>query len=126
MKNLIRAGLAIGTMLVPFAAYAQCGTNRICQVADELLWTINNVVIPLIFAVAVVVFLWGIFRGYIFKRGEEEVKTAHQMLIWGIVGLVIMISLWGIINAVANTFGLNYYQNYQPPLPQIDQFGGGY
>jgi hypothetical protein len=83
-----------------------CGLNTICVVAAQFIFIINYVLVPLIFAAAFLVFLWGVFRAYIFKHGEEEVTNGHQLILWGIVGFVVMISLWGIVNVVSNTFGL--------------------
>ncbi len=91
-------------------------TNTICQVAQNLLYLINNVLVPVLFAVAFIVFLYGIAKAYIFSSGDEEgVKQGHKLLMWGIIGFVIMISIWGIVNVVANTFGLA--GAYAPPTP---------
>ncbi len=92
-----------------------CGTNTICVVAGQFIWLINFVLVPLVFAVAFIVFLWGVFRAYIFKRGEEEVANAHQLILWGIVGFVVMLSVWGLVFVVANTFGLAGIG--RPPYP---------
>lgn len=84
-----------------------CGSNNICQVASNILFIINSVLVPVIFALAFVVFLYGIARAYIFSRGEpEEVSKGHQLILWGVIGFVVMVSLWGLVNVVANTFGL--------------------
>ena len=91
-------------------------TNTICQVAQNLLYLINNVLVPVLFALAFIVFLWGIAKAYIFSGGDEEaVKQGHKLLLWGIIAFVVMISIWGIVNVVANTFGLA--GSYAPPTP---------
>lgn len=90
--------------------------GTICGVAGTILWIINSVLIPVLFAIAFIVFLWGIARAYIFSEGDpERVKTGHKLAFWGVVGFAIMISIWGLVNVVANTFGL--YGYYAPPLP---------
>jgi len=84
-----------------------CGASNICQVASTILFVINNVLVPVLFAIAFIVFLWGVFKTYIWSRGDETaVETGHKLILWGIVGFVVMISLWGLVNVVANTFGL--------------------
>ena len=91
-------------------------TNTICQVAQNLLYLINNVLVPVLFAIAFIVFLYGIAKAYIFSGGDEEaVKQGHKLLMWGIIAFVVMISIWGIVNVVANTFGLA--GAYAPPTP---------
>ncbi|MHB0865436.1 MAG: hypothetical protein ACYC1Y_00810 [Minisyncoccota bacterium] len=84
-----------------------CGSNNICQVASTILYIINFVLVPLLFAIAFIVFLYGITKAYIFSHGDPtEVGKGHRLILWGIVAFVVMISLWGLVNVVANTFGL--------------------
>lgn len=93
-----------------------CGASTVCQVANTILTLINNVLVPLIFAISFLVFLYGVFRSYIFSSGDETaVAQGHKLILWGLVGFVVMISLWGIVNVVANTFGLWGYA--APHLP---------
>ncbi len=93
-----------------------CGASNICYVASTLLYIINNVLVPVIFALAFIVFLYGIAKAYIFSMGSEDaVKDGHRLILWGIIGFVVMVSLWGLVNVVANTFGL--YGASAPPTP---------
>lgn len=90
--------------------------NTICQVASTFLYIINFILVPLLFAVAFIVFLYGVFKSYILSGGDSDaVKQGHQLILWGIIGFVVMISIWGLVNVVANTFGLTGY--VAPPLP---------
>ncbi|MBI5405671.1 hypothetical protein HY972_01370 [Candidatus Kaiserbacteria bacterium] len=81
--------------------------STICGVATTILYLINSVLVPVLFAVAFIVFLYGVARAYIFSVGDaDKVAEGHKLILWGIIGFVVMISLWGIVNVVANTFGL--------------------
>lgn len=76
-------------------------------IASTVLYLINSVLVPLIFAVAFLMFIYGVAKSYIFSHGDSEaVKQGHQLILWGLIGFAVMISLWGLINVVANTFGL--------------------
>jgi len=99
-----------------------CAT-ALCSIASNILYLINNVLVPVLFAIAFIVFLYGIASSYIFSRGDEEaVKKGHKFLLWGIIGFVVMISIWGLVNVVANTFGLGGV--YAPPTPSsISPYG---
>jgi hypothetical protein len=99
-----------------------CSTT-ICMVAQNVVYIINNILVPVLFAVAFIVFLYGIFKSYIWSHGDAaEVSQGHKLVLWGIIGFVVMISLWGLVNVVANTFGLGGY--YAPPLPSsISPYG---
>ena len=79
----------------------------ICGVASTVLYLINYVLVPLIFAISFLVFLYGIAKTYIFSRGESgEIAQGHRIILWGLIGFVAMVSVWGMVNVVANTFGL--------------------
>lgn len=68
---------------------------------------IVNPAIKLLFAVAILYFLYGVFR--LFSNADnEEVKTeAKNTMLWGVIGLVIMIGVWGILNFILATFNIN-------------------
>lgn len=98
-------------------------TNTVCMVAQNIIIIINNVLVPLLFAVAFIVFLYGIAKAYIFSIGDAEaVKKGHTLMLWGLIGFVVMISIWGLVNVVANTFGLA--GAFAPPTPSsISPYG---
>lgn len=85
---------------------ANCASS-ICGVASTIIYLINSVLVPLLFAVAFIMFLYGVAQAYIFSHGDEgKVEEGHKLVLWGVIGFVIMISLWGLVNVVAVTFGL--------------------
>ena len=68
---------------------------------------ISNSVIPLIFALAVVMFVWGVVQYVI--NSEEEAKKAkgRQFMLWGIIALAVMVSIWGLVSILGNTFSIS-------------------
>lgn len=61
----------------------------------------------LLVALAVVFFLYGILK-YITAGDDEEKRTKMKnTMIYGIIGLFVMISFWGIVNILINTFELD-------------------
>ena len=62
-------------------------------------------IIPIIFALAVLYFLWGallFIQSAGDPKGREEGK---KRLIFGIIGLAVMVSVWGLVSILVNTFG---------------------
>jgi hypothetical protein len=78
----------------------------------DLMLKINTIIInPLVgflFAVAFVLFLWGIAR-YFLARGSNPtmVGEAKSHMLWGIVGMFIMFSVFGIMRLIANSLGVS-------------------
>jgi uncharacterized membrane protein YidH (DUF202 family) len=70
----------------------------------------NNIINPLIgllFAVAVAYFLYGVFEFIVNQENEEKKTSGKSHMLWGIVGLAIMVGVWSILGFVLNTFGIN-------------------
>lgn len=143
MKLPVRLLALLSTLLIPSLALAQyqpgytqqSGTffsggatfgfgfggagcaNTLCYIGYTIINLINNVAVPLVFALAFIVFLYGIAKAYIFSSGDpEEVKKGHKLVLWGLVAFAVMISIWGLVNIVANTFGLSGI--YAPIFPR--------
>ena len=85
----------------------------ICLVNNYLGYTI-----PLLFSVALVVFIFGIVK-YIFIQEKKE--EARSLILWGIIGLFVMFSVWGLVNVLIGTFNFN---NQLPGISPGSQTGG--
>lgn len=71
--------------------------------ADEII----NPLIILMFTVALVVFMWGIFE-YVRNSGEPtKRKEGAKNIMWGLIGFVVMVSAYAIINIALDTFGFS-------------------
>lgn len=76
---------------------------------------INNSIIPLIFTLAVAMFTWGAVKFFIINSGEEEKREqGKQFMIWAVIALAVMVSVWGLVRVVGGTFNLN-----TSVLPQV-------
>lgn len=80
---------------------------------------INEVFVPVLLAVAFIVFIYGVAKKYIFSSGDEgQVEEGHKLILWGIIGFVVILSVWGLVNIVTSTFGLEGV-----PSPSTPTFG---
>lgn len=72
-----------------------------------ILGLFNTVVVPVIFALALLVFIWGLVQ-YFFIHGGEDTKRAEgrQFALWGILGLVVLFSVWSLVNLLLSTLGI--------------------
>lgn len=82
----------------------------------------NNLII-LFFALAVVFFLYGILKYIYSADNEDSRKASRQIMIYGIIGLFVMVSFWGFVNILINTFDLNTYPYVNVPYVP-DTIGG--
>ena len=100
----------------PLVGFGTLNRYGIGGVAITIINIINGVLVPVLFAVSFIVFLYGIARAYIFSVGDpERVKEGHKIILWGLIAFAVMVSIWGLVNVVANTFGLQ--GSYAPVQP---------
>ncbi|OGF74016.1 hypothetical protein A2Y47_02450 [Candidatus Giovannonibacteria bacterium RIFCSPLOWO2_12_43_8] len=74
-------------------AYAKTIDEVIAIVTTEILQPI----VLLLFALATILFFWGVVEFLINRDNEEERDKGKRHMLWGIVGLVIMFSVNGIL-----------------------------
>jgi hypothetical protein len=74
----------------------------------EKLTGVGNVALYLLVSLAVIYIVWNIVQ-YFIKGGADDTvrKTAGMGILWGIVGLFLIVSLWGIVNVLLGTFKTN-------------------
>ncbi len=63
-----------------------------------------NAVVPVLIALGVVYFVWGVVQ-YVIADAEEGKKKGRDSMVFGIIGLAVIISVWGLVNIVVRTFG---------------------
>ncbi|MES2953683.1 MAG: hypothetical protein V4674_03955 [Patescibacteria group bacterium] len=105
MKNtLIRWLSVLGIFFTPAYAYAQSSTGAI-GIIDRVQFIMNTRVVPIIIGIALIYFLLGVLE-YIRKPDGIISETARSRMVYGLIGLFVMISVWGLVNLVGDTFGI--------------------
>ncbi len=75
--------------------------------------TIINPLILLLFALAIVFFLYGVLE-FLMNQENEEKKTAGKShMLWGIIGIAIMLGVWSILGILVSTIGVSGQINPQ-------------
>ena len=95
----------LAALALPLVSFAATGVNNLSDVGTFIINTINNVLVPVLFAVAFIVFLWGAFDVFILGANSEEVKEkGKNLMLWGLIGFFVMVSIWGLVNILLGTF----------------------
>ncbi len=89
--------------------------KSIGQIFNWASCTIIKTVIPFFFTLATAAFIWGVIQYVINAENEEKRKNGKTFMIWGLIALFVMISLWGLVNVLTNTFG------FKTLIPQLSQ-----
>jgi hypothetical protein len=101
------------------ATCSLAGNPKIQDLLCYITGIINNSIIPLLFALALVMFVWGVIKFFIINS-DEEAKRAEgkQFMIWGIIALAVMLSVWGLVGILKTTFGISVGSS-SSLLPQV-------
>lgn len=68
---------------------------------------INNVLLPFLFALALLFFIYNAFRFFIFESDDTDGREkAKRMALYGILAFVFLVSIWGIVNMLVNGLGI--------------------
>ncbi len=103
---------ALGTLAIyalPALALAQ-GTGIDLGSFDQAVLDIDTIVgnlIPVVTALALLFFFWGLAR-FILAAGDESAKEeGKRIMIWGVVALFVMAAVWGLIQFIGELFGVD-------------------
>lgn len=104
------------SFLLPSISFAQ-SLNKISTVNGLVtrILAIGDLVLYLLVALAVIFIVWTVVIYLIKPSDSADRKTAGLNILWGIVGLFIILSLWGLVNILINTF-------YTDPNVSRDRF----
>ncbi len=80
--------------------------------------TLANAVIPLLIGLAVTAFVYGIIQFFLNPDNEEKRKAGKSYMLWGVIALFVMVSFWGLVGILSDTFTPGGNTVYMPGLPE--------
>jgi hypothetical protein len=98
--------------IIPSIAWASTGTLSVKTIVYRIDYYVLNPLIQLGFVVALIIFVWGVIE-YIRDKNQGSVSVfnknrgggAADHILWGLVGLLIMVSAFGIMTLIKNVIG---------------------
>ena len=111
------------TPLMALAAIGTCygvGTGINSSNLQGIICTIGNIldiIIPILIVLAVIYFIWGVVM-FVISSDEEAKTKGRTHMIYGLIGLVVIVAFWGLVGIVRNTFGIGG-GSQSPNLPAV-------
>jgi len=99
MKRIILAA----TVLAPSLVFAAATVNTVLTSFVGVL----QLVVPLAIAVALVVFIWGLVIFIANSGDEKKASEGRQRMIWGVLALFLIVSVWGVVTLLMTIFGVS-------------------
>ncbi|MEK7144346.1 MAG: hypothetical protein AAB794_00570 [Patescibacteria group bacterium] len=80
---------------------------KFSQYVGGFITLLNTVVVPVIAALAFAAFIWGAVNYFFLQAADEKKREEGRLFVlWGIIGLVVLFSVWGLVNLLLSTLGL--------------------
>ncbi len=77
------------------------------SIIDGITSTIFQPIAYLLFSLGFLIFMWGLIEFIANPTNASIKEKGKQHMIFGILGLLIMVSVWGIVNLITSTLGIS-------------------
>lgn len=104
MKKLLSTALAI-SLLAPVMVMAQALDITNMDSIGVAIGQVTNFISVLFVSIAVIFFIWGAFTFVTAGADEEKKSKSKSHMINSLIGIFLIISVWGIINLMLATLG---------------------
>lgn len=98
-----------GLLIAPLSASAQ-NLQGVLGIFSDLI----NLAIPIVIALAVLYFFWGLAQYILNSSDESKKEEGRTIMIYGIIALFVMVSVWGLIRLLQETFNV---KDQNPIIP---------
>jgi len=105
--------ISFSTNMVFAADVGQYSTTDVCKNVsltsignffNFLSCTLIKSVAPFLISLATVAFVYGIIQYFLNPDNEEKRKKGKSYMMWGIIALFVIVSVWGLVGILSNTF----------------------
>lgn len=91
MKKLIIASI----VFLPTMAFAAPGSFK--ELVDKLLLPMIDQGTKILISIAVLIFFWNVANNLWGEKSAEKNKKMRDSIMWGVLIIFVMVSIWGII-----------------------------
>jgi protein-S-isoprenylcysteine O-methyltransferase Ste14 len=106
----------VALALTPAVAFASVSSG-----IAALLSTVSSTLGALVYIVmslGLLVFLWGIVQ-YVIAGSDDKKDAAKHVMLWGIIGLFVMSTVWGIVGLLKDTIWGSADIGQPPEIPSV-------
>lgn len=106
MKKIAKVSAGL-LWVLPFVSFAQNSINAsyINSMFSATKSLLDQGVVILV-SLAVCWFIWNVVK-YAMSEDEEGKEKARSQMIWGIIAIAVIVSIWGLVSILQGIFGAN-------------------
>ncbi len=102
MKNFKKVAI-LALAFTPAVAFAQNAGQLFALL--QILRDVLSYLMPVLIILGVLYVAWGIIS-FVIKTNEEERAKAKGQILYGIIGLFVVVSMWGLVAFLQTTLGI--------------------
>ena len=106
ITRIVAWGPALALLAMPMVTLAVTDPSGNVSSVLGLIEMIVGRLIPILVAFSLITFIWGLIR-FLLSDDEEKRKSGKQIMLWGIIALFVIVSIWGIVQYIASVFGVD-------------------
>jgi hypothetical protein len=106
LSSVLLCVLTVVPQLASASNAVAVASNEATKFVDKLNTIIVYPTIGLLASIALLVFIWGVAEYFIHADNDQARQVGVKHITWGIIGLVIMMSAFTILQIVVSTFDL--------------------
>ncbi|MFZ2522464.1 MAG: hypothetical protein WAX44_00845 [Minisyncoccia bacterium] len=72
-----------------------------------------DILVPILGSVALLFFIWGVAQFVLNSGDSKSREEGKQRMLWGIIGMFIILSLFGIVAFLGNVFSIESCTNFE-------------
>lgn len=108
-RIVLNSALTLGVLLLPALTSAQSLLNTL-----GFFNTLLNGLIGLLITLAIIAFFYGLIK-YLFTGATEGKSEGLKVMLYGVITIFVMVSIWGIVRLLQSTFQVT---STTPVVPQ--------
>lgn len=105
--KVLRGGLGAMLVLAAFPCIVFAAISDGVLGFIDMLTSFVTAIVPLLVGCAIIVFFWGVIKFIAHADDEKAVAEGKQLIIWGLIGIFVIVSLWSIVGYVQSSLGLD-------------------
>ncbi len=115
--------ILVAGVVVPYVAHGATVMFANPRAFANGVLSVASIVVSIIFVAAIAVFAWGIVKMIMAAGDPGEVAKARGIIIWGVIALAVLASLYGVVNYLQIIFGVEQTGTLMLPAPKITPGG---
>lgn len=86
--------------------YAQLDSSNVKNLIKSINGFINGMIIPLFIAATLAYTIYAVVTFIAAGDDTQKKEERKKQIFWGIIGLFVILSIWGLIGIIGNSFGI--------------------